>query len=53
MAGILACHVLVFLAVVLFRRNTTFLGIMFCVLGTCAGQQQEQKQQDTRQLPLC
>ncbi|KAF6253983.1 transmembrane protein 18-domain-containing protein [Scenedesmus sp. NREL 46B-D3] len=33
MAGILACHVLVFLAVVLFRRNTTFLGIMFCVLG--------------------
>lgn len=32
-SGLLAAHVLVFLSVVLFRRNTTFLGVMFCVLG--------------------
>eukprot|EP00882_Tetradesmus_deserticola_P003877 GHRQ01004101.1.p2 GENE.GHRQ01004101.1~~GHRQ01004101.1.p2 ORF type:complete len:171 (+),score=66.94 GHRQ01004101.1:290-802(+) len=33
LAGLVAAHVLVFLSVIRFRRNTTFLGSLFCVLG--------------------
>jgi hypothetical protein len=32
--GLLAAHVLTLLSVILFRRNTTYLGVVFCVLGT-------------------
>lgn len=52
--GLLAAHVLVFLSVVLFRRNTTFLGIMFCVLGGCKWRLQKQQEHTILQLqPWC
>jgi hypothetical protein len=32
--GLLAAHVLTLLSVIIFRRNTTYLGVVFCALGT-------------------